>query len=164
MLLIETIVLLFGGMRQCILDTRNIGSIRYCRGGRTGAQRICLSHCERLVENDTHCTQLARERLALTMVCVALRATCVENSPTPLGGAGVLSSLLGGEKGALPHGKGPWRRATCGWLDIGQVKQPRVSSPAFQAWTNILDFLKFRHLFFGIYIFVIGILFCDPQM
>ena len=118
-------------MSPCILDTRNIGSVHYCHGGRTGAPRICLSHCERLVENNTHCTQLARERLALIMVCVALRATCVENSPTPLGGAGVLSSLSAGEKGALPHGKGPWRRAACGWCGFGQVKQPRVGAVGY---------------------------------
>ena len=54
-----------------------------------------------------------------------------EIPPPPFGGLGVLSSLLGGEKGALPHGKSPWRRATCGWLDFGQVKQPRVGAVGY---------------------------------
>ena len=34
----------------------------------------------------------------------------------------------GGRQGALLHEKSPWRRATRGWLDLGQVKLPRVGA------------------------------------
>ena len=50
----------------------------------------------------------------------------------------ILSPLLGGggpsplvrevEKGALPGGRAPWRRAARGWLDFGQAKLPRAGA------------------------------------
>jgi len=48
--------------------------------------------------------------------------------PHPLWGGGPLLPFGEEEKGALPVGKGPWRRATRGWLDLGQVRPPRVGA------------------------------------
>ena len=48
--------------------------------------------------------------------------------PPPLGGWGSSPPFWGG---GPSHGKGPWRRVTCGWLDLGQVKQPHMGAVGY---------------------------------
>ena len=47
---------------------------------------------------------------------------------TPFGGGDLLLPFEEEEKKAFPVGKRPWRRATRGWLDLGQVRPPRVGA------------------------------------
>ena len=47
---------------------------------------------------------------------------------TPVGGGDPLLPFGEEEKGAFRVGKGPWRRATRGWLGFGQVRPPRVGA------------------------------------
>ena len=51
-----------------------------------------------------------------------------ENPLSPTREGGSPSPLEEVGERALPYVKGPWRRATRGWLALGQAKPPRVGA------------------------------------